>query len=101
MTVYVLAQFEIHDRDRYQRYVDQFAATLIGFEGRLLVADECVDLLHGDWPFDKAVLIEFSDASEARRWATSDSYTAIATDRLASTAGPVVLLHGRSAAGSR
>jgi uncharacterized protein (DUF1330 family) len=40
MTVYALAQISIHDRARYDRYVDRFMEVFQKFEGRLLAADE-------------------------------------------------------------
>jgi uncharacterized protein (DUF1330 family) len=94
MTRYVLAQLTIHDRARYDRYAAKFLGVLARFEGRLLAADESPDLLEGEWPHQKVVLIEFKDAAEAERWATSPEYRAIAVDREAATVATVLGVDG-------
>ena len=35
------------------------------FDGRLLAADESPEVVDGDWPHEKVVLIEFKDREEA------------------------------------
>ncbi len=92
MTTYVLAQLSIHDPERYGRYVRAFADTLAPFAGRLLVADPRPQVLEGEWPHEKVVLIEFADQVEADRWAHSDAYAAIAADRRAATTATVLAL---------
>ena len=94
MRAYVLAQLTIHDRARYDRYAARFMEVLRGFEGRLLAADESPRTLEGDWPHQKVVLIEFKDREEARRWAASPEYRAIAVDREASTEAIVLEVDG-------
>ena len=97
MTTYILAQLTIHDRARYDRYAAQFMKVLSGFQGRLLASDESPQLLEGDWPHQKIVLIEFKDREEAERWANSPEYRKIAVDREGSTVATVLAirsLHG-------
>ena len=94
MTRYILAQLTIHDRSRYDRYAARFMDVLGQFEGRLLASDESPDLLEGDWPHQKVVLIEFKDAAEAERWATSPRYREIAVDREAATVATVLAVDG-------
>ncbi|MBX7247422.1 MAG: DUF1330 domain-containing protein [Caulobacteraceae bacterium] len=94
MTAYVLAQFSIHDRQRYDRYAAAFFPTLPPFGGRLLAADESPAVLEGAWGLQKAVLIAFPDAGQATAWMHSDAYRAISVDREAATEGAVLLLQG-------
>jgi len=94
MTTYVLAQLTIHDRTRYDRYAAQFMNILSRFEGRLLASDESPELLEGDWPHKKVVLIEFKDREEAFRWASSPEYRRIAVDREGSTLATVLAIRG-------
>jgi uncharacterized protein (DUF1330 family) len=94
MTAYVLAQIAVHDRARYDRYAMGFLATLKPFGGRLLAADEAVEVVGGDWPFQKVVLIAFEDAGTAKAWAASPEYQAISPDREASTTGVSLLVRG-------
>ncbi len=94
MSVYVIAQLDIHDRARYQEYSRRFASTLEGHGGQLLAADESVAVIEGDWDYDKIVLLRFDDRAEFDRWSTSPAYTSIAADRRAATRGPVLLVNG-------
>lgn len=94
MSAYVVAQISIHDRDRYGRYVAGFMPTLAAYGGRLLVADETAQVMEGDWPRDKLIVLEFPDGDTARAWAASPAYQAIAVDRLAATDGVVLLADG-------
>lgn len=94
MAVYALAQLTIHDRDRYQKYVDQFLPTLAPYNGQVLANDEAPTVLEGEWPHRKLVLLQFPDEASLIGWAQSDAYQAIVTDRHESATGPVLLVHG-------
>jgi uncharacterized protein (DUF1330 family) len=60
----------------------------------MLAADEAVEVLEGEWPAEKLVLIAFPDAESAKAWAASPAYQAIAPDRIAATEGVAVLARG-------
>lgn len=94
MSVYALAQLTIHDRARYQRYVDRFLPTLAAFDGRVLANDESPTVLEGEWSFGKAVLLQFPDEASLIGWAQSEAYQAIVQDRLSASTGSVVMIHG-------
>lgn len=94
MATYVLAQMTVHDRERYERYAAAFWATLAPFDGRLLAAQDRPDVVEGEWPYERVVLIEFSSREEAQRWASSEAYQAIVGDRHAATTGVVLSIEG-------
>ena len=94
MSAYVIAQLSIHDRSRYERYAAAFFPTLKPFQGELLVADEAPEVLEGDWPQEKLVLIAFPDRAAAAGWASSGAYQEIAVDRLAASDAVVLLAVG-------
>ncbi|HEX8062329.1 MAG TPA: DUF1330 domain-containing protein [Allosphingosinicella sp.] len=94
MTVYVVAQIRIHDRERYDAYAAAFMPVLIQYGGRLLAADEAPAVLEGQWAGQKLNIIAFPDGPAARRWLESAEYRAIAADRLAASEGVVLLVQG-------
>ena len=94
MSVYVLAQLTITDRDCYLRYVGGFMPTLKPFGGVLLVADEAPETIEDQWSGDKVVLIRFPDEPSFRGWIHSPEYLAISGARRAGARGPVLLLQG-------
>jgi uncharacterized protein (DUF1330 family) len=94
MTVYAMAQISIHDRERYNSYAARFLDVLIRYEGRLLAADERPEVIEGDWPYGKVVLMSFEDKDAFEKWAYSPEYQEISKDRVAATTGVVVLAKG-------
>jgi uncharacterized protein (DUF1330 family) len=101
VSTYILAQLTIHDRARYDRYAAQFMGVLSRFEGRVLASDEAPQVLEGEWPHRKVVLIEFKDRAEAERWAASPEYRKIAVDREAATVATVLSIQGLRPWGAR
>lgn len=94
MTAYVLAQLSIHDPERYAAYAAGFLDTLTPYDGRLLVADDSPDVVSGEWPHQKVVLLAFPSRAEADGWSSSRAYQRIAIDREASTEATVLVLRG-------
>lgn len=94
MSVYVLAQLQIHDQDRYERYAARFRPTLLPYGGQLLAADPDPSLVEGDDAPDKVVLLQFPDAARFHRWARSSEYQAIVADRRQASKATVLLLRG-------
>ncbi len=94
MTVYALAQISVHDRERYNSYAARFMAVLTEYEGRLLAVDEHPEVIEGEWPYDKVVLMSFADRPAFEKWAYSPEYQEISKDRIAATTGVVILARG-------
>lgn len=92
MSVYVIAQLSIHDRDSYNKYQSRFLDVFKKFKGKLLAADENPQIVEGVWERDKVILIEFPDENAFRDWAFSDEYQEIAKDRHAGSNGTVLLI---------
>lgn len=99
MAVYALAQLRIHDRERYNRYMNNFVtrfADVFGkFGGKMLAADDAPRVLEGEWwDRNKIVLMEFPDQAAFNAWATSREYNEIAVDRKAGAEAVVLLIQG-------
>jgi uncharacterized protein (DUF1330 family) len=94
MPVYTIAQLTFTDLAAYRRYQAAFPAVFAKFNGKVLVADESPRVLEGVWPSDKLVILAFPDEAEARRFAESPEYLAIAKDRKAGADGVVLLVTG-------
>ncbi len=92
MSIYVIAQISITDRDFYNKYQARFLDVFKKFKGRLLAADENPQTIEGVWNFEKVVLMEFPDEDAFREWAFSDEYREISKDRKAGSNGAVLLV---------
>lgn len=94
MTVYVMVQLSFTERAAYDRYQARFFEVFSRFRGRLLAADEQPQVLEGEWPHDKVVLMSFPDEAAYRDWADSPAYQEIARDRRAGARAVALLVRG-------
>jgi len=94
MTVYLVAQLTFTDRPAYDRYQARFMEVFKRFNGRMLAADEQPQVLEGDWPAEKFVMMSFPDEAEARRFADDPAYLEISKDRKAGSDAVVLLVKG-------
>lgn len=62
-------------------------STLAPFGGRLVATDGELDILEGEWPHPRLVIIEFPDGSAAQAWYRSDAYQRVIGLQLQSAAG--------------
>jgi uncharacterized protein (DUF1330 family) len=92
MSVYVIAQISITDRDFYNKYQSRFLDVFKKFKGTLLAADENPKTVEGVWNREKVILIEFPDETAFRDWAFSPEYREISKDRKAGSDGTVLLV---------
>ncbi len=92
MSVFIIAQINIHDRIGYAKYEAGFGAIFARYEGSLLSVDEDVEVLEGDWACTRTVVAEFPSESEARRWFESAEYQALAEHRKAASVGNIALV---------
>jgi uncharacterized protein (DUF1330 family) len=74
MPAYVIAELDIHDMEGYRTYGAQALPTILEHGGRPLVASSNVDVLEGDRPCPRLVILEFPDMDTAKKWYASDAY---------------------------
>jgi uncharacterized protein (DUF1330 family) len=92
---FVVVQIVVNDWDGYRQYgsaphqeiFDKFGAKVVGI-------DEDVDVVEGNWPFTRTVLIEFPSKERARDWYASDHYQAVVGLRHGSATSNLVIVAG-------
>lgn len=92
MSVYVLADIDVHDPARYEDYKTLAANSVEQYGGRYAVRGAQVEVLEGDWPTARFVVLEFPDAESARRWYDSPEYSAARAVRQEASAGRFILV---------
>ena len=97
MSIYLIAQLQIHDRERYSKYSGGFMEIFERYGGTILAVDESVEPLEGEWDFTRTVLLEFPSEAQARQWYQSPEYQALAQHRFASADANVVMVKGLNA----
>jgi uncharacterized protein (DUF1330 family) len=75
MAAYVLSEVEILDETLADRYRPIAAASIARYGGRYLVRGGAIDVVEGDWPSNRrVVVVEFPTMERARAWYASAEY---------------------------
>jgi uncharacterized protein (DUF1330 family) len=94
VSVYVIVQLNIHDRERYDKYAEALPAVLKQYSGSAVVADDAPRVIEGEWTGNRVVVLRFPDRDAFRAWATSPEYQAIVADRHAAAHTVATLVRG-------
>ncbi|MEO0367223.1 MAG: DUF1330 domain-containing protein [Pseudomonadota bacterium] len=81
MTVYVISQISIFNREEYDLYASKFMDVFEQFNGKMLSVDDEPKVIAGHFEASRSILIEFPDKEEAYAWMTSPAYQEIAKHR--------------------
>jgi uncharacterized protein (DUF1330 family) len=96
MPVYIVANIRITDRTEYEKYQAGFMDIFTRYRGELLAVSDApaVNVIEGDWPYTRAVVLRFPDEAEARRWYESPEYRKLSEHRWAASTGTVIAFEG-------
>jgi uncharacterized protein (DUF1330 family) len=75
VAAYVVYQGEVTDPGRYEEYKTRAAASITDAGGRYLARGGDVEVLEGDPPAGRTVLVEFPTMQAALDWYRSIAYT--------------------------
>jgi uncharacterized protein (DUF1330 family) len=75
MAAYVIYQGEVIDPARYEQYKVSAAASIARAGGRYLVRGGDVEVLEGEPPAGRTVVVEFPTLQAALDWYRGDAYT--------------------------
>jgi uncharacterized protein (DUF1330 family) len=99
MSGYVIAHVEVHDPQEYRRYLSAFMDAFKPFDGRILVATDKIEVLEGEWPKVRTIVMEFPSTDRAREWYESEQYQKIAQHRFQAAKTNMVIVEGFSKQG--
>jgi uncharacterized protein (DUF1330 family) len=92
---YVLLQFNMSDPEKFGRYRQHAAPTILSNGGKVLVAAADGDVREGALPANRVTVIEFPSRDAAQAWYASSEYAAFRHLRHeATTMGSLVFLDG-------
>ena len=94
MPAYIIATIEVTDPEKFEVYRGQVPATIEKHGGRYLVRGGDVQVLEGDQPARRTVVLEFDSLEKARGWYFSDDYAGPKELRIASTVSNVMIVEG-------
>jgi uncharacterized protein (DUF1330 family) len=77
MAAYVIYQGEVLDPERYEEYKTKAAASILAAGGKYLMRGGDVEVLEGEPPAGRTVVLEFPTRKAALDWYRGDEYTEI------------------------
>lgn len=95
MPAYVIADVrDAHDQDALAEYRRRNTDAVANHGGRFLIRGGASELLEGDWPTQRIVLMEFPDADAARAWWESEEYAPLKQMRRDASDTNILLVEG-------
>jgi len=82
MPAYIVYQAEVHDPEQYAKYIAEAGPAVTAAGGRYLVRGGAVEVLEGEAPTGRTVLIEFPTMEEAVTFFRGPEYSKIKELRL-------------------
>lgn len=91
---YALVLLDVLDPGEYAEYAA--AATVIEarYGGTALVAGEAEEVLEGNWPAERVVVLEFPSIDMARAWYRDPEYQSLIPSRGQATVSRLLLMEG-------
>ena len=98
MPAYVIADVrEVRDLETLIEYRRRNTGAVANHGGRFVIRGGESEVLEGDWPTRRIVLIEFPDAAAARAWWESEEYAPLKQMRREASDTNIVLVEGAEA----
>lgn len=94
MPAYIIGQVTVHDPVEYEKYLSNFMSAFMLFSGRVLVASENIEIIEGQWPLTRTIILEFPTKDHAKRWYDSEEYQKVVKHRFKAATANLVLANG-------
>lgn len=94
MTVYAIAQGRVDDRAQFDDYAAAAGPTLEAHGVELMAMDESPDVVEGQVPYPRTVILKFDSTDAFYRWYNSPEYQAARKLREPAVEGTFILVQG-------
>ena len=93
--VYMVANLQIHDAERYREYEKGFFPILKKHGGEFITYDDNIIHFEGDTPLKgRVILFSFPSLNHANDWYSDPDYQSISEHRRASVTSTITLING-------
>ena len=93
--VYMVANLQIHDAERYREYEKGFFPILKRHGGEFIAYDDNIIHFEGDTPLKgRVILFSFPSLKHANEWYSDPDYQSISEHRRASVTSTITLING-------
>lgn len=94
MTAYLIAMMDVHDSDGYEEYREKVPAMIAKHGGDYIIRGGAAEIVEGDWPTGRIVVLEFPDYNAAKAFVADPDYQPIAAIRHRTTTSHIWLVDG-------
>lgn len=77
MAAYVIAGIDVTEPEEYAEYARGVPATLEPYGGRFVVRGGALEVIEGQWPAGRTVILGFPSVEQAKAWYESEAYQAL------------------------
>lgn len=91
---YAVVLLDLHDPQAYTDYSIRTRETVARYGGRVLVSGDAAEVVEGDWPSGRVVVLEFDDMDAARSWYNDPDYQGLIPARQAAAPSTFLLIEG-------
>ncbi len=94
MAGYVIAQIKVNDPEAYEKYRHQVGPTIEKFGGKFLVRGGEMEVLEGESPYPRTIVLEFPSVEAARESYDSPEYAGPKAIRMATADTTLMIVEG-------
>ena len=94
MTAYVVYSADVIDQDRYEEYKQRAEASVVAAGGRYIVRGGDIEVLEGEPPAGRTVILEFPSRDAATAWYRSDEYAVARKVRASAATARLYVIDG-------
>ena len=94
MAAYIIVQVDVTDPETFETYRAQAPATLEKYGGEFIARGGDMEILEGDWPWPRMVILKFPDREAAKAWYASPEYEGPKALRQAASRGNMIVVDG-------
>ena len=94
MAAYLVANIEVSDPAAFEEYRKRVPATIAAHGGRYLCRGGAVEVLEGDFPAKRVVVLEFPSVAAIKTWYASPEYQPLLAMRDKAARTTLILVEG-------
>ena len=94
MPAYIIVQVEVTDPEAYKTYAAQVPPILEKYGGEFVVRGGDMEILEGEWPYPRVIVIKFPDMEQAKAWQAAPEYEGPKALRQSASNGNMIVVEG-------
>ena len=74
---YVVVNLDVHDPELFEKYRAEAPKSIAQYGGKYIVRGGAMEVLEGDAPLPRVVVLEFPSVEQAKTWYNSPEYQSV------------------------